>query len=176
MSAIDERSRGRYLQCPIGKLLNSQLSGGVGQGIPGQNSSTLSSSQHCPSLVPVFPLRAAHTGAHGAHYSPYSPSRFHIDKRCRHRCSWKCFSIVLILLSVALTAMLAYFAAVSSMKPSIDPSNCILVQDVKSVTHDQMTQDSASTQIPTEEVGNAAPAGAMEPPINFRAPSVNVNV
>ena len=41
-------------------------------------------------------------------------------------------------------------AAVSSMKPNMDPSNCILVQDVKDVTHDQMTQGSVSTQMPTE--------------------------
>jgi hypothetical protein len=54
--------------------------------------------------MPVFPLRSAPSP-----YSPYSPSRFHIDKRCQHRCSWKCCSIALILLSVALTAMLAYF-------------------------------------------------------------------
>lgn len=38
------------------------------------------------------------------------------------------------------------------MKPTMDPSNCILVQDVKSVTHDQMTQNSdGPTQLPTEE-------------------------
>lgn len=59
--------------------------------------------------MPVFPLRPA-PSSHAPHYSPYSPSRFHIDKRCQHRCSWKCLSIALILLAVALTAMLAYFA------------------------------------------------------------------
>lgn len=38
------------------------------------------------------------------------------------------------------------------MKPSMDQTNCILVQDVKSVTHDQMIQNSdGSTQLPTEE-------------------------
>lgn len=39
------------------------------------------------------------------------------------------------------------------MKPTMDPANCILVQDVKSVTHDQITQnaDGSSTQLPTEE-------------------------
>lgn len=38
------------------------------------------------------------------------------------------------------------------MKPSMDPANCILVQDVKSVTHDQITQNTdGSTQAPTEE-------------------------
>lgn len=57
-----------------------------------------------PIAMPVFPLRPTPSP-----YSPYSPSRFHIDKRCQHRCSWKCCSIALILLSVALTAMLAYF-------------------------------------------------------------------
>lgn len=31
------------------------------------------------------------------------------------------------------------------MKPNIDPSNCILVQDVKSSSHDQMTADSANS-------------------------------
>lgn len=62
-----------------------------------------------PLVMPVFPLRPAHASSQH-HYSPYSPSRFHIDKRCQHRCSWKCLSIVLILLAVALTAMLAYFA------------------------------------------------------------------
>lgn len=37
------------------------------------------------------------------------------------------------------------------MKTNVDSTNCqILVQDVKAVTHDQMTQDSQSTQSPTE--------------------------
>lgn len=36
--------------------------------------------------------------------------RFHIDKRCQHRCSWKCFSFALIFVAVILAAMLAYFA------------------------------------------------------------------
>ncbi|BFG03072.1 teneurin-a [Drosophila madeirensis] len=86
-------------------------------------------------VMPGFPLRNSHS-AHAPHYSPYSPSRFHIDKRCQHRCSWKCLSIALIFVSVVLTAMLAYFAAVSSMKPNMDSTNCILVQDVKSQPHD----------------------------------------
>ncbi|XP_046747871.1 teneurin-a isoform X2 [Diprion similis] len=100
-----------------------------------------------PLAMPVFPLRAGPA----PHYSPYSPSRFHIDKRCQHRCSWKCFSIALILLAVALTAMLAYFAAVSSMRP-MDSANCIFVQDVKAVTHENAhMHDPISTPIPTEE-------------------------
>ncbi|KAL1116306.1 hypothetical protein AAG570_005801, partial [Ranatra chinensis] len=73
-----------------------------------------------PVVVPVFPGGGGRgggglppgppLGAPPPHYSPYSPSRFHIDKRCRHSCTWKCSAIALILLSVALTAMLAYFA------------------------------------------------------------------
>lgn len=45
------------------------------------------------------------------------------------------------------------FLAVSSMKPTMDPNNCILVQDVKSVTHDHITQNNSDgpTQPPTEE-------------------------
>ncbi|XP_031628947.1 teneurin-a isoform X5 [Contarinia nasturtii] len=104
-----------------------------------------------PLVMPGFPLRTSHS-AHTPHYSPYSPSRFHIDKRCQHRCSWKCFSFALIFVAVILAAMLAYFAAVSSMKPTYDPNNCILVQDVKSVTHDHISQNSdGPTASPTEE-------------------------
>ncbi|KAG5879649.1 hypothetical protein JTB14_012096 [Gonioctena quinquepunctata] len=101
-------------------------------------------------VMPVFPLVRPAPQPSSSHYSPYSPSRFNIDKRCQHRCSWKCLSIGLIFLAVGLSAMLAYFAAVSSMKPNIDSANCILVQDVKDVTNDQMTMGS-STQLPTEE-------------------------
>ncbi|XP_030751383.1 teneurin-a-like [Sitophilus oryzae] len=122
-------------------------SGGQNHTLPAQ----VAPPPSAPIVVPVFPLRPAPAPA-SSHYSPYSPSRFHIDKRCQHRCSWKCLSIGLILLSVLLTGMLTYFAAVSSMKPNIDSSNCILVQDVKDgATQDQMTMGSESTQIPTEE-------------------------
>ncbi|KAG5682597.1 hypothetical protein PVAND_011940 [Polypedilum vanderplanki] len=95
-----------------------------GQTLPGMqntiNSNHMSGSSQ---LMPGFPLKSS---------QPYSPSRFNLDKRFQYKCSWKLFSIALIFLSVILTALLAYFAAVSSMKPNIDPSNCILVQDVKS--------------------------------------------
>ncbi|XP_055911433.1 teneurin-a isoform X2 [Eupeodes corollae] len=123
--------------------------GGSGVGVGG-----VGGGSHCqmtgasPLVMPGFPLRTSHS-AHTPHYSPYSPSRFHIDKRCQHRCSWKCLSIALILLAVVLTAMLAYFAAVSSMKPNMDSANCILVQDVKSQPHDHLNQ--GSTALPTEE-------------------------
>lgn len=46
--------------------------------------------------------------------------------------------------------MCLFLIAVSSMKPNMDSSNCILVQDVKDVTNDQMTMGSVSTQLPTE--------------------------
>ncbi|XP_075213771.1 teneurin-a transmembrane protein [Lycorma delicatula] len=101
--------------------------------------------------MPVFPLRPASTTA-AAHYSPYSPSRFHIDKRCQHRCSWKCCSFALILLCVVLTAMLAYFGAINSMRNNMDPNNCVLVDDPKAVAQDDSTHDStAASQTPTEE-------------------------
>ncbi|XP_055389787.1 teneurin-a isoform X2 [Condylostylus longicornis] len=119
--------------------------------VGGQHCQQLSGSS--PLVMPGFPLRTSHS-AHTPHYSPYSPSRFHIDKRCQHRCSWKCLSIALILVAVVLTAMLAYFATISSMKPNLDSSNCILVQDVKSIPHDQQQQLSGvggSTILPTED-------------------------
>ncbi|XP_063223573.1 teneurin-a [Bacillus rossius redtenbacheri] len=99
-----------------------------------------------PIVMPVFPLRPAPSP-----YSPYSPSRLHIDKRCQHRCSWKLCSIALILLCVALTAMLAYFGAVSSMRPGMDGSSCILVEDAKAVAQDEEPRDVTSSQAPTEE-------------------------
>ncbi|KAK0097058.1 hypothetical protein PV326_003446 [Microctonus aethiopoides] len=208
------------------------LGGGMGTG--NGSTATTGGAQGQPLVMPGFPLRAAS----GPHYSPYSPSRFHIDKRCQHRCSWKCFSVALILLTVALIAILAYFAGriktvsdgqgpykgrkvgtyagdfipekldgnkwdsrskgtdmegfenswrffhqqtkpalskretasseatrlchishkyvgsdytVSSMRP-IDNTNCILDQDVKTVTHENANiHDPISTQIPTEE-------------------------
>ncbi|EDV95471.1 GH17559 [Drosophila grimshawi] len=132
--------------------------GGGGGGVAGGPHCQISGSQ--PLVMPGFPLRNSHS-AHAPHYSPYSPSRFHIDKRCQHRCSWKCLSIALIFISVVLTAMLAYFAAVSSMKPNMDSSNCILVQDVKSQPHDlrgaagkagdNKSQLGGATAYPTEE-------------------------
>ncbi|XP_017472798.1 PREDICTED: teneurin-a-like isoform X1 [Rhagoletis zephyria] len=132
--------------------------GGPGMNGPGGPHCQMSGSQ--PLVMPGFPLRNSHS-AHTPHYSPYSPSRFHIDKRCQHRCSWKCLSIALILVTVVLSAMLTYFAAVSSMKPNMDSTNCILVQDVKSQPHDlhgnvKSSGSSASggqlpTAYPTEE-------------------------
>ncbi|KYQ59019.1 Teneurin-4 [Trachymyrmex zeteki] len=130
---------------PQQQVTVGSLGGGLGGA--GNGGTATVGAQGQAMVMPGFPLRAAAV----PHYSPYSPSRFHIDKRCQHRCSWKCFSIALILLAVALTAMLAYFAAVSSMRP-IDSTNCILVQDIKAVTHENAhIHDSISTQIPTEE-------------------------
>ncbi|XP_073995971.1 teneurin-a transmembrane protein isoform X3 [Rhodnius prolixus] len=103
-----------------------------------------------PVVMPVFPAPRT-TAPPPPHYSPYSPSRFNIDKRCRHSCTWKCSAIGLILLSVALTAMLAYFVAVSSMRSTMDPSSCILVEDAKVVAQDEPSHDSTISQTPTEE-------------------------
>jgi hypothetical protein len=79
---------------------------GVGGVVAGSGGTSAGVGQGQPLVMPGFPMRAAAV----PNYSPYSPSRFHIDKRCQHRCSWKCFSIALIFVTVALVAMLAYFA------------------------------------------------------------------
>ncbi|KAJ8676085.1 hypothetical protein QAD02_011871, partial [Eretmocerus hayati] len=114
--------------------------------VPGNNGATVNAAAQ-PLVMPGFPMRAAS----GPHYSPYSPSRFHIDKRCQHRCSWKCFSIAMVVVSVALIAMLTYYAAVSSMKQGDNP-NCIYVPETKVLAHDSLNaHESISTQIPTEE-------------------------
>ncbi|XP_050491043.1 teneurin-a isoform X4 [Bombus huntii] len=131
---------------PQQQVTVGSLGGGLGAAAGNGGTGTVGA-QGQAMVMPGFPLRAAAV----PHYSPYSPSRFHIDKRCQHRCSWKCFSIALILLAVALTAMLAYFATVSSMRP-IDSTKCVVVQDVKAVTHENAhVHDPISTQIPTEE-------------------------
>lgn len=81
-----------------------------GGGMPsGMGGGTLGSG-HCqlanqPLVMPVFPLRASQPSP----VPVYSPSRFHIDKRCQHRCTWKCLAISMICLCVILAAMLAYF-------------------------------------------------------------------
>ncbi|KAH8289150.1 hypothetical protein KR054_001033 [Drosophila jambulina] len=133
------------------------VGGGPQVGPPGSgNGGNCQISGSQPLVMPGFPLRNSHS-AHAPHYSPYSPSRFHIDKRCQHRCSWKCLSIALIFVSVVLTAMVAYFAAVNSMKPNMDSTNCILVQDVKSQPHDlrgglaKANDKGVATAYPTEE-------------------------
>ncbi|CAH2092036.1 unnamed protein product [Euphydryas editha] len=107
---------------------------------------------HCqlanqPLVMPVFPLRTSQPSP----VPVYSPSRFHIDKRCQHRCTWKCLAIAMICLCVILAAMLAYFIALSSIKTNIDNSNCILVQDVKAVTHSHGIRDALSTSSPSDE-------------------------
>lgn len=96
----------RMTGIPQTQLAQSMQPGG------GQNNTLTSQVTNQPSppmVVPVFPIRPAPPPS-SSHYSPYSPSRFHIDKRCQYRCSWKCSSILLIFLSVLLTGMLTYFA------------------------------------------------------------------
>lgn len=44
----------------------------------------------------------------------------------------------------------SFFAALSSIKSNIDNSNCILVQDVKAVTHAQGIRDALSTSSPSD--------------------------
>ncbi|XP_041781162.1 teneurin-a isoform X2 [Anopheles merus] len=109
-------------------------------------------------VMPVFPLRTGGT-AHTPHYSPYSPSRFRIDKSCQHRCSWKCFSIALILVTIILSATLTYFAATSSMKSNLDSANCILVQDVKTGT----AVDQTGTPIDSSNYGLLSGPSTLNP-------------
>ncbi|XP_022828977.1 teneurin-a isoform X4 [Spodoptera litura] len=132
------------------QTLNSESLGGAPMS-SGMGGGTLGSG-HCqlanqPLVMPVFPLRASQPSP----VPVYSPSRFHIDKRCQHRCTWKCLAIAMICLCVILAAMLAYFIALSSIKSNIDNSNCILVQDVKAVTHAQGIRDALSTSSPSDE-------------------------
>ncbi|KAF4518758.1 hypothetical protein B566_EDAN006162 [Ephemera danica] len=92
-----------------------------------------------PCVMPVYPGRGstggngisgapAHLITHGgptaaaAPYSPYSPSRFHIDK------------------------------PVSSMRSGIQGTGCILVEDAKAVSLDEdPSRELTSSQVPTEE-------------------------
>ncbi|XP_057656218.1 teneurin-a isoform X3 [Diorhabda carinulata] len=158
-------------------LQQTQLSQAIPTGPPGTLQATVPGTQTSNLVMPVFPLvRPAPQTSSSSHYSPYSPSRFHIDKRCQHRCSWKCLSIGLILLAVGLSAMLAYFAAVSTMKTNIDSSNCILVQDVKDVTNDQIimgssTLPSTEESLPTSTAEHSASATTAHSSIQHQQPS-----
>lgn len=78
------------------------MSSGMGGGTLGSGHCQLANQ---PLVMPVFPLRASQPSP----VPVYSPSRFHIDKRCQHRCTWKCLAIAMICLCVILAAMLAYF-------------------------------------------------------------------
>uniref|UniRef100_A0A182XXS5 EGF-like domain-containing protein n=1 Tax=Anopheles stephensi TaxID=30069 RepID=A0A182XXS5_ANOST len=86
-------------------------------------------------------------------------NRFRIDKSCQHRCSWKCFSIALILVTIILSATLTYFAATSSMKSNIDAANCILVQDVKTGT----AVDQTGTPIDSSNYGLLSGPSTLNP-------------
>lgn len=93
-------------ECIILIFLFFNRMGGTGMS-SGMGGGTLG---HCqlanqPLVMPGFPLRASQPSP----VPVYSPSRFHIDKRCQHRCTWKCLAIAMICLCVILAAMLAYF-------------------------------------------------------------------
>ncbi|CRK90588.1 CLUMA_CG004290, isoform A [Clunio marinus] len=84
-----------------------------------------------PLVMPDFPVTTSQFNQ-GSHHSPYTAPRLQVENSsCQQRCSWKCLSIALIILSIVLATLVAYFATVSSIKPNMDPSSCILVQDVK---------------------------------------------
>ncbi|XP_046395629.1 teneurin-a isoform X3 [Ischnura elegans] len=117
---------------PVFPVRSNSIGGGGGGGPALQSAGPSPSSalHHAPPHHAIHhPLHPHLPASAASPYSAYSPSRFHIDKRCQHRCSWKCLSIALILLCVALTAMLGYFGAVSSSRPGIDASRCIQVEE-----------------------------------------------
>jgi hypothetical protein len=67
----------------------------------------------------------------------------------RPREAWKAW-IVAIAPSQDEARSFSFLSAVNSMR-QIDNTNCILVQDIKAVTHENAhVHDSISTQIPTE--------------------------
>ncbi|XP_076321684.1 teneurin-a-like isoform X3 [Tachypleus tridentatus] len=73
---------------------------------------------------PPFSATSAFTSAN------ISSSRFNFRKSCSHRCSWKMATIVLILVTIVLTATMAYFAATSILMVSPESNKpCIVVDD-----------------------------------------------
>lgn len=52
--------------------------------------------------------------------------------------------------NIWLNCVFLFVAALSSIKSNIDNSNCILVQDVKAVTHAQGIRDVLSTSSPSD--------------------------
>ncbi|CAG7727590.1 unnamed protein product [Allacma fusca] len=98
-----------------------------------------------PVILPVFPNSTPHSGQVTGNGAPmsmtarslprnqYSPSRFTLQKDCRvsDRCSWKCISVALILLCIALISILIYFAAVMGNCSRYPGTGCIVVEDAK---------------------------------------------
>ncbi|XP_067122609.1 teneurin-m-like isoform X2 [Centruroides vittatus] len=67
--------------------------------------------------------------------SVISPSRFHLRKSCLHKCSWKWATIVLICVTIVMTATMTYFAAMNSLNITPETSKpCIVVDSVESAT------------------------------------------
>ncbi|GBP65526.1 Teneurin-a [Eumeta japonica] len=131
----------------------SALSGGVG-GVGGGHCQ-LAANQ--PLVMPVFPLRTSQPSP----VPVYSPSRFHIDKRCQHRCTWKCLAISMICLCVILAAMLAYFIEASRRGVTI-PIKVIVSRGVRSnLAFNQKGGPRASRQ-------RAPPPPLQTQPIRFR--------
>ncbi|CAH1110666.1 unnamed protein product [Psylliodes chrysocephalus] len=72
--------------------------------------------------------------------------------------------------------VISNICAVSSMKPNIDSSNCILVQDVKDVTNDQImmgssTQPSTEESLPTSTAEHSASATTVHSSLQHQQPS-----
>jgi len=97
-----------------------RLIGGLG---PPTSNPVMTGIPQAPVILPVFPASQPHPGqaitgngtatnSRSLQRNQYSPSRFTIQKDCHvsDRCSWKCISIALILLCIALMSIVIYFA------------------------------------------------------------------
>jgi hypothetical protein len=97
-----------------------RLIGGLG---PPTSNPVMTGIPSAPVILPVFPISQPHPGqamagngtatnSRSLQRNQYSPSRFTIQKDCHvsDRCSWKCISIALILLCIALMSIVIYFA------------------------------------------------------------------
>lgn len=104
-------------------LFDFRLIGSLGLGPLPSNTNLI---PQAPVILPVFPTSQPHSGQiiNGGtntvnttrslqrNHHQYSPSRFTLQKDCHvsDRCSWKCITIALIILCVALISILIYTA------------------------------------------------------------------
>nr|XP_015923788.2 teneurin-m-like [Parasteatoda tepidariorum] len=65
-------------------------------------------------------------------FTAINSSRFHFQKTCAHKCSWKLATIILIFLTTLLVAFVTYFAATNSMSSAESSKPCIVVEERES--------------------------------------------
>lgn len=111
-------------------LFNSRLIGGGNLSGQPLSNTMMTGIPSAPVIMPIFPNSTPHSGqlvtgngiqnnSRSLPRTQYSPSRFTLQKDCRvsDRCSWKCVSVALIILCVALISILIYFAGKYTNKP-----------------------------------------------------------